>query len=167
MGNVDVPTLIVAIISMLIVILSVSFYILVMSQSKKASRRYSFFPFDGQTVFNWVDGTYESVFTDDEKNDLVASMDPSAFDGQLMRLEGLHKIADGQVVDISETSFFELLTSNLLMHGVVGVPDESLRIANKFRHMNRDINRKPPSSVIGRSHGNEIVELIDIALIID
>lgn len=151
MGNVDVPTLIVAIISMLIVILSVSFYILVMSQSKKASRRYSFFPFDGQTVFNWVDGTYESVFTDDEKNDLVASMDPSAFDGQLMRLEGLHKIADGQVVDISETSFFELLTSNLLMHGVVGVPDESLRIANKFRHMNRDINRKPPSSVIGRS----------------
>ena len=34
MGNVDVPTLIVAIISMLIVILSVSFYILVMAQSK-------------------------------------------------------------------------------------------------------------------------------------
>ena len=147
----DSMTIMIATIGIVLTLLAVSFYCLVMQQSKKVSRRYAFFPFDGQTIFNWVDSTYESIFTDDEKNDLVASMDPNAFDGKLMRLEGLHKTPEGQTVDVSVTSFFELLTSNLLMNGVVGVPDENMYIASKFRKMNRDLSRKTPSSVIGRS----------------
>ena len=144
-------TITIIIAAVALIAIAITFYLAIMQQSKKISRRYAFFPFSGETIFNWVDSTYESIFSDSEKNDLVASMDPSAFDGPLMRLEGLHKTPDGQTVDVSETSFFELLTSNLLMHGVVGVPDENMYIASRFRKQNRDIDRKSPSIIIGRS----------------
>ena len=147
----DTMTIAIIIAAISIILIAATFYIAIAHQSKRASRRYAFFPFSGATEFNWVDSTYESIFTDSEKNDIVASMDPSAFDGSLMRLEGLHKTANGQVVDVSETSFFELLTSNLLMHGAVGVPAESMYIASRFRKQNRDIDRKTPSTIIGRS----------------
>lgn len=84
-----------------------------------------FIDFDGMAVaFRVIESGLRPRFSEAETVALVGALWPDAFDGSAVRLEGV-QVGDGQVgLMLSETSFYQLLVSNLL----VGRPVESLLI---------------------------------------
>lgn len=82
-----------------------------------------FIDFGGVDVaFRVIESGLRPRFSEAETVTLVGTLWPDAFDGSAVRLEGV-QVGDGQVgLTLSETSFYQLLVSNLL----VGRPVESL-----------------------------------------
>lgn len=82
-----------------------------------------FIDFGGMAVaFRVIESGLHPRFSEAETVALVGALWPDAFDGSAVRLEGV-QMGDGQVgLMLSETSFYQLLVSNLL----VGRPVESL-----------------------------------------
>lgn len=82
-----------------------------------------FIDFDGMAVaFRVIESGLRPRFSEAETVALVGALWPDAFDGSAVRLESV-QVGDGQVgLMLSETSFYQLLVSNLL----VGRPVESL-----------------------------------------
>jgi NUDIX domain len=82
-----------------------------------------FIDFGGVDVaFRVIESGLRPRFSEAETVALVGALRPDAFDGSAVRLESV-QVGDGQVgLMLSETSFYQLLVSNLL----VGVPVESL-----------------------------------------
>lgn len=82
-----------------------------------------FIDFGGMAVaFGVIESGLRPRFSEAETVALVGALWPDAFDGSAVRLEGV-QVGDGQVgLMLSETSFYQLLVSNLL----VGRPVESL-----------------------------------------
>lgn len=84
-----------------------------------------FIDFGGMAVaFRVIESGLRPRFSEAETVALVGALWPDAFDGSAVRLESV-QVGDGQVgLMLSETSFYQLLVSNLL----VGRPVESLLI---------------------------------------
>lgn len=82
-----------------------------------------FIDFDGMAVaFRVIGSGLRPRFSEAETVALVGALWPDAFDGSAVRPESV-QVGDGQVgLMLSETSFYQLLVSNLL----VGLPVESL-----------------------------------------
>lgn len=82
-----------------------------------------FIDFGGVDIaFGVIESGLHPRFSETETVTLVGALWPDAFDGPAVRLEGI-QVGDGQVgLMLSETSFYQLLVSNLL----VGRPVESL-----------------------------------------
>jgi 8-oxo-dGTP pyrophosphatase MutT (NUDIX family) len=82
-----------------------------------------FIDFGGVDIaFGVIESGLRPRFSEAETVTLVGALWPDAFDGPAVRLEGV-QVGDGQVgLMLSETSFYQLLVSNLL----VGHPVESL-----------------------------------------
>lgn len=82
-----------------------------------------FIDFGGADVaFRIIESGLCPDFSEAETVALVGALWPDAFDGSAVRLEGI-QVGDGQVgLMLSETSFYQLLVSNLL----VGRPADSL-----------------------------------------